>query len=81
MADPGMEQPSQAVSKSQLHCVTHGRTMPNPAEDITLPDGVVVPLGTNHQPLLPGGSSLRYNEFVYDEGQVRIRYLLRITQS
>jgi predicted DNA-binding WGR domain protein len=71
-----------ALPKSQLHCFARGRTMPNPAEDITLPDGVVVPLGTNHQPSLPGGSSLLYNEFiVYDESQVRIRYLLRVSQG
>lgn len=58
---------------------THGmgRTGPDPAETITMSDGVKVPLGS-HGPTNVSGTSLLYDEFiVYDVAQIRMRYLVR----
>eukprot|EP00056_Hartaetosiga_gracilis_P009723 m.140390 g.140390 ORF g.140390 m.140390 type:complete len:112 (-) comp13180_c2_seq7:97-432(-) len=55
-----------------------GKTHPNPKKDITLDDGVVVPLGEGVSSKVTN-SSLLYNEYiVYNTSQVRIRYLLRV---
>ena len=58
-----------------------GKTAPNPAEAITLPDGVVVPLGKPVTADYAGKRqlSLMYNEYiVYHVEQLRIRYLLQV---
>lgn len=54
-----------------------GTTQPDPAQNRTLDDGVIVPLGTPVQHNVQ--SSLLYNEFiVYDIAQVNVKYLLQI---
>ena len=55
-----------------------GRTQPDPAETVTLPDGVVVPLGkATRTPRTD--TVLEYNEYIcYDITQIRLRYLLRV---
>lgn len=55
-----------------------GKTYPNPAEGLTLEDGVMVPNGkaVKDQALK---SSLLYNEFiVYDAAQVQVQYLFKM---
>lgn len=55
-----------------------GKTYPNPAESLTLDDGVTVPYGkaVKDQGLK---SSLLYNEFiVYDAAQVNVQYLFKM---
>ncbi|XP_021955336.1 poly [ADP-ribose] polymerase [Folsomia candida] len=55
-----------------------GQTHPNPAESVTLPSGVEVPLG-KPIPSSIKNSDLLYNEYiVYDTAQVNIRYLLKV---
>ena len=55
-----------------------GSSQPDPAQAVTLTDGVVVPSG----PIVRSnvaGSGLLYNEYiVYDISQVHIRYLLKL---
>ncbi|CAG5133421.1 unnamed protein product, partial [Candidula unifasciata] len=58
-----------------------GMIAPDPAENVKLLDGVVVPVGkpkdtrTNN----PGGFTLNYNEYiVYDVRQVRMKYLVEV---
>ncbi|KAI9359592.1 poly polymerase catalytic domain-containing protein [Zopfochytrium polystomum] len=55
-----------------------GRTIPDPKEYVTMPDGVVVPCGksiTSDK----AGLALQYNEFItYDLSQIRMRYLVRM---
>ena len=58
-----------------------GRTYPDPSQALTLPDGVVVPLGKPITSAQAGSRalSLMYNEFiVYHVEQLRIRYLLQV---
>jgi poly [ADP-ribose] polymerase 2/3/4 len=58
-----------------------GRTAPDPAATVTLPDGIVVPLGTpvDAAAALGRSLSLLYNEYiVYQVGQLRIRYILMV---
>ncbi|KAJ3348914.1 Poly [ADP-ribose] polymerase 2 [Entophlyctis luteolus] len=54
-----------------------GRTVPNPKEFVTLPNGVVVPCGkavTSKDSL-----TLQYNEFIcYDLSQIRLKYLVKM---
>jgi poly [ADP-ribose] polymerase len=55
-----------------------GQTAPDPSEFCSLPDGVVVPLGT---PKMQSATraSLLYNEFiVYNVEQIRMRYVLQV---
>lgn len=55
-----------------------GVTAPDPSEFCTLPDGVVVPLGTPKKQSATRGSLL-YNEFiVYNVEQIRMRYVLQV---
>eukprot|EP00923_Selenidium_pygospionis_P052620 GHVN01091096.1.p1 GENE.GHVN01091096.1~~GHVN01091096.1.p1 ORF type:complete len:291 (-),score=46.72 GHVN01091096.1:106-891(-) len=55
-----------------------GAMQPDPAEMITLPDGVKVPLGKPVDVKKDGGH-LQYNEYiVYDVSQIRMRYLLEV---
>ncbi|CAK1600707.1 unnamed protein product [Parnassius mnemosyne] len=54
-----------------------GRTQPNPAENVVLDDGIIVPLGTPISKKVR--SSLLYNEFiVYDVAQVHVKYLVQL---
>ena len=54
-----------------------GKNAPNPAENFTLEDGTIVPLGKPYKTDVQG--ALLYNEFiVYDVSQIRARYLLRL---
>jgi hypothetical protein len=57
-----------------------GRSMPDPAGDLVLPSGLVVPTGRPiNQPDGYHKCSLMYNEFiVYDVTQVRLKYLLHV---
>ena len=59
-----------------------GKFHPNPADTVTMPDGVKVPVGACvPQPIANAGgyTALQYNEFiVYDVAQVTIRYLLKL---
>ena len=61
-----------------------GRVGPDPAGNIYLPNGCVIPIGNivqTPEPKLPAGQywGLQHNEFVvYDTSQVRIRYLLEL---
>jgi hypothetical protein len=61
-----------------------GRLGPEPAGNIYLPNGCVIPIGNlvqTPEPKLPAGQywGLQHNEFVvYDTSQVRIRYLLEL---
>lgn len=57
-------------------CAGNGQTAPDPAGNITLPNGCVVPSGKGAPTKI--SSSLLYNEFiVYDVQQIRIKYLLK----
>ncbi|XP_013176795.1 PREDICTED: poly [ADP-ribose] polymerase-like [Papilio xuthus] len=54
-----------------------GRIQPNPTEDVTLKNGIVVPLGTPNNS--GSQSNLIYNEYiVYDVAQVNIKYLVQL---
>jgi hypothetical protein len=61
-----------------------GRTGPDPAANIYLPSGCIVPLGksiNNPEPKLPQGQwwGLNHNEYVvYDTTQVRIKYMVEL---
>uniref|UniRef100_A0A1I7ZLS7 Poly [ADP-ribose] polymerase n=1 Tax=Steinernema glaseri TaxID=37863 RepID=A0A1I7ZLS7_9BILA len=56
-----------------------GRIAPDPAEDLTLPDGCVVPLG---KPIEMEGAAkytLNYNEYiVYNTNQINLKYLVEV---
>ena len=55
-----------------------GKTFPNPAENLTLDDGVIVPKGKAMKDAKLA-SSLLYNEFiVYDAAQVQVQYLFKM---
>jgi len=55
-----------------------GKTQPDESEWITLGDGVVVPIG-DPVPTGVNDTALLYNEFVvYDEAQLRIKYILKV---
>ncbi|XP_067018725.1 poly [ADP-ribose] polymerase 1-like [Acropora muricata] len=55
-----------------------GRTGPDPASDVTLKDGTVVPCGKGTKTTV-SNSSLLYNEYiVYDVAQINIKYLLKV---
>lgn len=55
-----------------------GETAPDPSEFCSLPDGVVVPLGTPKKQSATR-ASLLYNEFiVYNVEQIRMRYMLQV---
>ncbi|XP_065908564.1 poly [ADP-ribose] polymerase 2-like isoform X2 [Dysidea avara] len=59
-----------------------GRIEPDPSQSHTLPDGVVVPVGTSKDTGVsnPMGYTLNYNEYVvYDPKQTKMRYLVWIT--
>jgi len=72
---------SEFVTKLPGKCLATkglGRTYPNPDQNVTLPDGLVVPTGKfiSNSNL---STSLLYNEFiVYDVSQIRVRYLLQV---
>ncbi|XP_075970335.1 poly-(ADP-ribose) polymerase [Anticarsia gemmatalis] len=54
-----------------------GSTQPDPAQNLTLEDGLIVPLGTPVQTNVQ--ASLLYNEFiVYDVAQVNVKYLVQM---
>ncbi|PZC85287.1 hypothetical protein B5X24_HaOG201783 [Helicoverpa armigera] len=54
-----------------------GGTQPDPAQNRTLDDGTIVPLGKPVQNKVP--TTLLYNEFiVYDVAQVNVKYLLQM---
>lgn len=55
-----------------------GRTGPDPASDVKLKDGTVVPCGKGTKTTV-SNSSLLYNEYiVYDVAQINIKYLLKV---
>jgi poly [ADP-ribose] polymerase len=55
-----------------------GRLAPDPSGDVPFEDGVLISLGTE-KPTGVSECELDHNEFiVYDVGQVRMRYLLKI---
>jgi ankyrin repeat protein/predicted DNA-binding WGR domain protein len=73
------------LPNSKFHSVKGvGREGPDPAGNVYLPSGCIVPLGKSirtPEPKLPQGEwwGLNYNEYVvYDTTQVRIRYLLEL---
>jgi len=58
-----------------------GRTQPDPAETVVMPDGVAVPLGkpVSVSHLQGKQLALLYNEYiVYRADQLRIRYMLQV---
>ena len=56
-----------------------GGTHPDPKNIYTMPDGVKVPLGKMVTNKDGKNSSLLYNEYiVYNEEQIKIRYLLNV---
>ena len=79
---------SEVVSglpNNKLHSVHGvGQTGPDPAGNVYLPSGCIVPLGKHIRPPEPKLSAgqywaLNYNEYVvYDTTQVRIRYLVEL---
>merc|ERR1712113_1199437 len=55
-----------------------GAIGPEPRDSVTLPDGVVVPLGRICRRSLPGGT-LQHNEYVvYNPAQARTRFLVEV---
>eukprot|EP00730_Choanoeca_flexa_P009140 TRINITY_DN12596_c0_g1_i2.p1 TRINITY_DN12596_c0_g1~~TRINITY_DN12596_c0_g1_i2.p1 ORF type:complete len:684 (+),score=225.95 TRINITY_DN12596_c0_g1_i2:67-2118(+) len=57
-----------------------GRNVPDPAQDIVMDDGLVIPAGTLKDTKLtnPNGYTLQYNEYiVYRTSQIKFRYLLK----
>jgi hypothetical protein len=73
------------LPNSKFHSVFGvGRQGPDPAGNVYLPSGCIVPLGksiSTPEPKLPQGQwwGLNHNEYVvYDTTQVRIRYLLEL---
>lgn len=60
------------------HIFFKGKTYPHPDCHYTLDDGVIVP---NGRPVVTENNelSLNYNEYVvYNEAQVKMRYLLKL---
>lgn len=56
-----------------------GQSHPNPKKSITMDNDVLVPLGKIVKNKQVSKSSLLYNEFiVYNEDQVRMRYLVKV---
>lgn len=60
-----------------------GRSEPNPAEFVKLEDGLVVPCGRLKNafstPQELNSCSLLYNEFiVYNENQIKLRYIVKV---
>lgn len=56
-----------------------GRTVPNPDEDIVLPDGVKVTVGKPSELKTSDNRSLMYNEYIiYNTRQIKMRYLVRV---
>jgi len=56
-----------------------GKTQPDPREDVTMGDGVVVPLGKPTTTPDSDDSALLYNEYiVYNTDQIRPRYLVQL---
>ena len=55
-----------------------GRTHPDPKDNKTLDDGLVVPMGKGVASGVKN-TSLLYNEFiVYDVAQINVKYLLKL---
>lgn len=60
-------------------CKGVGATHPDPEHSVVMEDGVEVPLGPGKPVLERHQTSLLYNEYiVYDVGQVKVRYLLKM---
>ena len=61
-----------------LSCFGMGRTAPDPAGNIHLDNGCMVPMGKGG-PSGVSGTSLEYNEFiVYDVNQINMKYLIKM---
>jgi len=57
-----------------------GKTQPDPREDVTMEDGVIVPVGKPTSTPDSDDSALLYNEYiVYNTDQVRPRYLVQLS--
>jgi len=71
---------AQYMDKAPGKCLSTkgiGLTSPDPAGNVVLPNGCVVPAGKGTK--TENSSSLLYNEFiVYDVGQIRMKYLLKV---
>ncbi|GAQ87205.1 poly(ADP-ribose) polymerase 1 [Klebsormidium nitens] len=66
------------LENGQMSTKGIGKTAPDPAQDVLLPNGAKVPLGTPKN-TTNGRSYLQYNEFiVYKEAQACMRYLLKV---
>lgn len=60
-------------------CKGLGVTHPDPEHSVVMEDGVEIPLGPGKPVLQRHQTSLLYNEYiVYDVGQVKVRYLLKM---
>lgn len=60
-------------------CKGIGATHPDPDHSVVIEDGVEVPLGPGKPMLERRQTSLLYNEYiVYDVGQVKVRYLMKM---
>lgn len=55
-----------------------GQTHPDPSQDITLPDGVVVPKGKGVNSHITN-SSLLYNEYPYNMGHLSLIILIHVS--
>ena len=65
--------PAGKLSTKGLGC-----NYPDPAANLTLPSGVVVPLGKEKRDSIPG-SSLLYNEYiVYKPEQIKMKFLVKM---
>ena len=65
--------PAGKLSTKGLGC-----NYPDPAHNVQLDNGVVVPLGKEKKDSIPG-SSLLYNEFiVYNTAQIKMKYLVKM---
>uniref|UniRef100_A0A0B7ABP7 Poly [ADP-ribose] polymerase n=1 Tax=Arion vulgaris TaxID=1028688 RepID=A0A0B7ABP7_9EUPU len=58
-----------------------GKIAPDPSANVTLPDGLIVPVGQGKDTgtINPSGFTLNYNEYiVYDVRQIRMKYLVNV---
>ena len=69
----------KGLPKDKLSVKGKGETAPREEEFVTLPDGLVVPCGSPHQPYTAYQGNLLYNEYiVYHVAQITSRFLLRV---
>jgi hypothetical protein len=81
--------PQGMKKKKEISTVGEGKYVPDPSQDLTMPDGTVIPSGkpvsaegyVHHSDAHKGApnGSLLYNEFiVYKKHQQKAKYILRV---